>query len=173
MKIPHNVYQEKEILKLPQEKLRHLCYEVSRLISENPKTMVQYSPLRILKFMHDGITIVITDKESNKLIGFVKTYRWGSHQGRIYLEIGSLIVDKKYRGHGIGHFLVREALLYAKNLHQNAYVFAVVRLINQPSLHLFKSIGAIEKPIPQFLGIPDKRVVPSVGFDLTNLITSE
>jgi GNAT superfamily N-acetyltransferase len=128
IKIDHQVFSEAN--------LNDIALEISGWTKE-AGTMLPKAPGEIKDLLLHGTTSLIwhEGRDAGPAAFGAVTFEWPGN----WLELGAIVVDKKFRQQGVGHLVVGNLIKAAKAMHPDANLFA---LCNEKSLKLFLDNGA-------------------------------
>jgi len=145
--------------------------QIEDLIKKESEHMLQLDQEMIRDIINNDEAIIALD--GPKVIGFVKFFINSKEKdtNTKILELGSLVVEEKWRKCGIGKELVKRLVTKIKLRNQKSVLLGVVRKNNKVSYKFLKSIGGkeINKPKSMILYPLELNEDKFYIIDLTNI----
>lgn len=158
--------------KLPQEKKLAIATQVSTLLGQHKKHMLQFTTDQLVEnFMDSGSAVLCLD-DHDELLGFAKISLWNglNDQMQLVYEFGSWVVEPKHSNSGYGHQLAILATQTAKEIDPNCQLIAVCAGDNEKAINILLELGASEAVKPSNVDILlDEGQAQVVILDMSNL----
>ncbi|MEK7109712.1 MAG: hypothetical protein AAB876_00665, partial [Patescibacteria group bacterium] len=129
----------KQFKNISLKKKKIITKKVINFLKLHKEHMVQFSELELIKYMDEGLTVLLITNQS-ELLGFGKLYPWIIKNKIIGYEFSSWI--SKYPNNGIGKNIVELICDLHMQLNPNSDLFAMISADNDIPISVLKKLGA-------------------------------